>query len=201
MTEGGVVALAFMPKEEAARRWLVGFVVRLGRGRGRVVLVPQGSDKRGDALSEGCRCIVWLVRQWWDKTSGAQLTNGWRQYRCWAMLSSFVLSPFAFCPSPFAFCHSPFALRPSPFVLCPSPLKVTTRGRRNQAFGPNDAVRPAISFYSFLYRIENQLHIGSTPQRRLVAILGGEGRCVCCEVCEIGDTEYRIQNTVFLRAG
>ena len=93
------------------------FVAGRGRRRCRAVLVPQGSDKRGDALSEGCRCIVWLVRQWWDKTSGAQLTNGWRQYRCWAMLSSFVLSPFAFCPSPFALRPSSFVLRLSPFAL------------------------------------------------------------------------------------
>ena len=96
MTEGGVIPLAFIPTE-AAMRWALCFVVRLGRGRGRAALVPQRSDKQGDALSRRCRCIVWLVRQGWDKTSSARLPNNWRQYRCWAMLSPFALRllPFA----------------------------------------------------------------------------------------------------------
>ena len=44
-----------------------------GQGRGWAVLVPQGSDKRGDVLSTGDRCIVWLVRQGWDKKSDARI--------------------------------------------------------------------------------------------------------------------------------
>ena len=122
--------------------------------------------------------------------------------RCDASRRAFRPLPFALRPSPFALRPSPFALCPLPFALCPSPfalrllpLKVTTPGRQNQAFGPNDAVRPAISFYSSLYRIGSQLHIGGAPQRCLVAILDGKGRCVCCEFVKSGiqNTEYRIQ--------
>ena len=43
------------------------------RRRGRAVLVPQGSDKRSDALSGACRRIVALVRQGWDKRDAAWL--------------------------------------------------------------------------------------------------------------------------------
>ena len=81
-------------------------------------------------------------------------------------LSPFALrlSPFALRPLPFALRPSPFALCPSPFALRPSPFKVTTPGRQNQAFGPNDAVRPAFPFAPAFYRIGNQLHSGSAPR-------------------------------------
>ena len=72
--------------------------------------------------------------------------------------------PFALRLSPFVLRLSPFALCPSPFALCPSPFKVTTPGRQNQAFGPNDAVRPAFPFAPAFYRIGNQLHSGSAPR-------------------------------------
>ena len=72
--------------------------------------------------------------------------------------------PFALRPSPFALRLSPFALCPLPFALRPSPFKVTTPGRQNQAFGPNDAVRPAFPFAPAFYRIGNQLHSGSAPR-------------------------------------
>ena len=49
------------------------FVAGRGRRRGRAVLVPQGSDKRSDALSGACRRIVGLVRQGWDKRDAAWL--------------------------------------------------------------------------------------------------------------------------------
>ena len=70
-----------------------------------------------------------------------------------------VASRRVFCPLPL-----PFALRLSPFALRPSPFKVTTPGRQNQAFGPNDAVRPAFPFAPAFYRIGNQLHSGSAPR-------------------------------------
>ena len=49
------------------------FVAGRGRRRGRAVLVPQGSDKLGDALSGAGRRIVGLVRQGWDKRDAAWL--------------------------------------------------------------------------------------------------------------------------------
>ena len=55
-------------------------------------------------------------------------------------------------------------LCPLPFAFRPSPFKVTTPGRQNQAFGPNDAVRPAFPFAPAFYRIGNQLHSGSAAR-------------------------------------